>query len=251
MHRIAHQLSDFLFVRRNRRHFLIVPQIHYADAPLVADLQHAVNHFLVFRAVKMRSGVEEYRAAPGFLHIGNDGFHRAGDGRIVENKRKAIDAIFDPAIEEGIQDFFIYCNSLSGAFDFETYAAEKGVRVYTPLQVYRELARKYNRVGVVAAHNLSAYKIEETFMQVNPDVYVIGSGNMDIVSSIERGYTPREIIERCGIEHMVKYMEACRCEALVLGCTHFPYLREELDKFCNIPVIDPADEMFSAMTGLK
>ena len=168
-----------------------------------------------------------------------------------ENKRKAIDAIFDPAIEEGIQDFFIYCNSLSGAFDFEAYAAEKGVRVYTPLQVYRELARKYNRVGVVAAHNLSAYKIEESFMQVNPDVYVIGSGNMDIVSSIERGYTPREIIERCGIEHMVKYMEACRCEALVLGCTHFPYLREELDKFCNIPVIDPADEMFSAMTGLK
>ena len=169
----------------------------------------------------------------------------------AENKRRHMDQIFDSAIEDGIRDFFIYCNSLSAAFDFETYAEEKGVKVYTPLQVYRDVAGKYNRVGMVAANNLSAYKIEETFMQVNPDAYVIGSGNMDIVSSIERGFTPREVIIRCGIEHMVKYMEACRCEALILGCTHFPYLREELDKFCSMPIIDPADEMFTAMTGLK
>ena len=169
----------------------------------------------------------------------------------ADNKRRRMDEIFDPAIEEGIQDFFIYCNSLSAAFDFETYAEDKGVRVFTPLQVYREVAEKYSRVGVAAANNLSAYKIEETFMQVNPDVYVIGTGNMDIVSSIERGFTPREVIDRCGIEHMVKYMQACRCEALVLGCTHFPYLKEELDKFCTMPIIDPADEMFTAMTGLK
>lgn len=174
-----------------------------------------------------------------------------------ENKRKAIDGIFDPAIAEGVEDFFIYCNSISGAFDFESYAAEKSaetgkkVRVFTPLQVYRELGRKFSRVGVIAANNLSAHKIEETFMDANPDVYVIGSGNMDIVSSIESGLSPQEIVEKCGIRHLVEYMKACGCEALVLGCTHFPYLREEIDKFCPMPVIDPADEMFSAMTGLK
>ena len=169
----------------------------------------------------------------------------------AENKRRCMDAIFDPAIADGIEDFFIYCNSLSAAFDFEKYAEEKGVKVYTPHQVYREVAKKYGRVGVIAANNLSAYKIEETFMQVNPDVYVIGSGNMDIVSSIERGFTPREVVERCGIEQLVQYMETCRCQAMILGCTHFPYLRSELDRFCNIPVIDPADEMFTAMTGLR
>ena len=65
------------------------------------------------------------------------------------------------------------------------------------------------------------------------------------------GLPPEEIVEKCGVRHMVKYMEACGCEALILGCTHFPYLRQELDKFCGIPVIDPADEMFTAMTGLK
>ena len=150
-----------------------------------------------------------------------------------------------------LEDFFIYCNSLSGAFDFDAYAEEKGVKVYTPLQVYRKLGQKYGRVGLVAAHNLSAYKIEETLLEANPDMYVIGSGNMAIVSAIEHGLPAEEIVEKCGVKHMVKYMETCGCEALILGCTHFPYLRRELDKFCIIPVIDPADEMFAAMTGLK
>ena len=168
-----------------------------------------------------------------------------------ENKRKRLDEIFDPAVADGIEDFFIYCNSLSGAFDFETYAAEKGVRVYTPLQIYRNLGQKFRRVGVLAAHNLSAYNIEKVLLESNPDMYVIGSGNMAIVSAIEHGLPPEEIVEKCGIKHMVSYMEACGCEALILGCTHFPYLRHELDKFCNIPVIDPADEMFTAMTGLR
>ncbi len=168
-----------------------------------------------------------------------------------ETKRHKMDEIFDPAIEEGIEDFFIYCNSLAGAFDFDTYAEEKGVRVYTPLQVYRKLGKMYGRVGVVAAHNMSAYKIEETLLESNPDMYVVGTGNMAIVSAIEHGLQPEEIVEKCGIRDMVKYLETCGCEALILGCTHFPYLRGEVDKFCSIPVIDPADEMFAAMTGLK
>ena len=56
-----------------------------------------------------------------------------------DGKRAVMDNIFDPAIEDGVRDFFVYCNSLSGAFDFDAYAEEKGVKVYTPLQVYRKL----------------------------------------------------------------------------------------------------------------
>ena len=165
----------------------------------------------------------------------------------TDEKRQRLDEIFDPAIEEGIQDFFIYCNSLTGAFDFESYAEEKGVRVYTPHQVYRRLAGRYRRLGVMAAHNMSAYGIEEVLLGVNPDMYVIGTGNMAIVSAIEQGLPPAEIAEKCGIRELVAYMETCGCEALVLGCTHFPYLREELDRISSIPIIDPADEMFAAM----
>ena len=76
---------------------------------------------------------------------------------------------------------------------------------------------------------------------------MIGTGNMAIVRAIEDGLEPEEIVEKCGLRHAVKYMEACGAEAIVLGCTHFPYFREELEALTDLPVIDPADKMFEAM----
>ena len=162
-------------------------------------------------------------------------------------KRARMDEIFDYAASQGIEDFFIYCNSLSGAFDFESYAVERGVRIYTPLQIYSRIAGNYRRVGVVAANNISAHKIEQTMIASNSEIYVIGTGNMAIVSAIEAGLPPEDIVRDCGIEHMVRYIEACGCEALILGCTHFPYLKEVIRGFCRIPLIDPADEMYSEL----
>ena len=170
-----------------------------------------------------------------------------------DGKRAIIDVLFDDAIAEGVRDFFIYCNSLSGSFDFDRYALKKSIeagediRIYTPLQVYRSLGREFGRVGVMAANNLSAHAIEEALMASCPDVYAIGTGNMAIVRMIEDGAAPEEIVEECGLEKMAKYMEACGAEAIVLGCTHFPYFKEELAERTALPLIDPADRMFEAL----
>ena len=170
-----------------------------------------------------------------------------------DGKRAVIDRMFDEAIGEGIHDFFIYCNSLSGAFDFDTYALKKSaetgldIRVYTPLQAYRRLAASFGRVGVMAANNLSTHAIEETFMAANPDIYVVGTGNMAIVRAIEDGINPGEIVKRFRLAELGRYMMASGAEALVLGCTHFPYFKQELAGEIEIPIIDPADEMYKMM----
>ena len=170
-----------------------------------------------------------------------------------DGKRALMDNIFDPAIADGVRDFFIYCNSLSGSFDFDIYALRKSIdagadiRVYTPLQVYRRLGGEYGRIGVMAANNLSAHAIEEALMASNPDIYMIGTGNMAIVRAIEDGLTPEEVVRQCGIAHLVKYAEACGAEALVLGCTHFPYFKEEIERLTDLPIVDPAGEMFDSL----
>ena len=172
-----------------------------------------------------------------------------------DEKLAVMNNIFDPLITDGVRDFFIYCNSLSGAFDFDSYAASKSlecgdeIRVYTPLQVYRSLGESYSRIGVMAANNLSAYAIEEALMSTRNDIYVIGTGNMAIVRAIEDGLSPEEVVQKCGLEKAVKYMETCGAEAIVLGCTHFPYFKEELAKLTALPLIDPADRMHEALTG--
>ena len=174
-----------------------------------------------------------------------------------QSKRQTIEDIFRPAIGDGIRDFFIYCNSLSGAFDFDAYETElndgldreagETIHIYTPLQVYRRIGSQLGRVGVIAANNLSAYNIEKTIMSVNDSIYVIGSGNMAVVSAIEAGEQPEDIIRHYGLVELVGYMESCGCEAIILGCTHFPYFKNELAQLCRIPLIDPADEMYDAM----
>ena len=168
-------------------------------------------------------------------------------------KRQVIDGIFDPEIEKGTRDFFIYCNSLSGAFDFDSYMKEKSdesgcdIRIYTPLQVYREIGRNYRCIGVMAANNLSAHAIEKALKTDNPDMYVVGSGNMAVVRAIEDGVPPKEIVENCALGALAQYMQASGAEALLLGCTHFPYFAKELSGVTDLTFIDPADMMFEAM----
>ncbi len=170
-----------------------------------------------------------------------------------DEKRNAMDNLFDPEIAAGTRDFFIYCNSLSGAFEFDAYAMSKSaetgedIRIYTPLQIYRKLSTRYKRVGVMAANNLSAHGIEEAFMATNPDIYVVGTGNMAMVRAIENEMPPAEMVKDFGLKDLAAYMQASGAEAIVLGCTHFPYFKEELAKVTDLPLIDPADEMYKAM----
>lgn len=178
-------------------------------------------------------------------------------------KRFVIDRIFDAEIEKGTRNFFIYCNSLSGSFDFDSYEREKNtelamkakgdeapeIRIFTPLQVYKTLGAKYKCIGVMAAHNLSAHAIEESLMSANPDIYVIGTGNMSIVHAIEDGMAPAEIVKKFELSAMTEYMKASGAEAVILGCTHFPYFKKELAAVCNLKIIDPVDEMYASMTA--
>lgn len=175
----------------------------------------------------------------------------------ADGKRAVLDNLFNEELEKGTADFFIYCNSLSGAFDFDSYAVAKSldagrdIRVYTPLQVYRQLAGRYSRVGVMAAHNLSAHAIEETIMSVDPGIYVIGAGNMAVVHAVEDGLPPEEIVEKLRLGALADYMKACGAETIILGCTHFPYFKEELQKLSGLPLIDPADMMYEAVLAAR
>jgi glutamate racemase len=42
-------------------------------------------------------------------------------------------------------------------------------------------------------------------------------------------------------------MEVCGAEAVILGCTHFPYFKKELAAYTSVQLIDPADLMYEAV----
>ena len=170
-------------------------------------------------------------------------FQIAGDAE----KQAHMEEIYRRAIDEGAERFFIYCNSLSSSVDFESISERFGVRTATPMSAYGRIAGMYDTIGVLAANNQCTKGIEDRFTAVNRKGYVIGIGNLKLTEAVECGMDPAAIAERFDFAGMCALFEANGCEAIVLGCTHFPYFIRELSALTALPVIDPADIMYESL----
>ena len=161
-----------------------------------------------------------------------------------EEKYGFMEKHFKKAMAEGIDEFFIYCNSLSGAFDFPGLAKALNVKVVTPLDAYAKLAQSSSRLGVIAANSQATAGIEKAFTRENPQCYILGLGMLELVEAVERKMPPDEIARKYSLNRLIEFFKANNAEALVLGCTHFPYFKEALK---GMDVIDPADVMYELL----
>ena len=143
----------------------------------------------------------------------------------------------------GADGIWIYCNSMSTAVDLPYLRQHCQVPVITPLDVYKELAASYTILGVIAANNQSLAGIERTLQTSNPDCWPIGASLMPVVLEIEAAVPPETIIQQNKMAGVLEAMQAMGGEALLLGCTHFPYMKNELAGLGIFPIIDPADRM--------
>ena len=149
--------------------------------------------------------------------------------------------------EHGCEKAFIYCNSLSGALDFQFVARETGLKIVTPLDVYRLLAPKYHSLAVIAANAQGTAGIERGLFEDSPrgnaSCWRATTGLLPVVLGIEAGEDPDTLVKQNRLPELVNWYQALGAEALVLGCTHFPYFKEALLRQITLPVIDPAEEM--------
>lgn len=164
-------------------------------------------------------------------------------------KEKVMKALFIKGLGQGAEAFFIYCNSLSGAFDYDAFGKKMQVKTITPLNAYARLAEDKQRVGVIAANAAGLAGIERAFTNANKSCYVYGTGLLDMVESIEKKTAPVEICEKFRLKELFSYLKSLGSEAIVLGCTHFPYIKKEAEKLTDLPIIDPADVMYDILCG--
>ena len=160
-------------------------------------------------------------------------------------QRTFFDKVRERIRQEAVEDVFVYCNSLAATFDFEGFFSD--MRVYTPLMVYRDIATRYDRIAVIAANSQSAAGIEKTIASASEHAIVMGFGDIEIVHAIERGEKPSDIVERFVLDTLMKFFEANDADCLILGCTHFPYLKEELARHTSLTLIDPAMDMYEML----
>ena len=165
-----------------------------------------------------------------------------------QEKHDAVHSILQSALRQGCHRALVYCNSLSASVDFSILAEETGMHIVTPLQVYRTLPACYHRLGLIAANAQGLAGIERVLYQEDPSLELLSVSLLPVVLSIESGASPEEIISRHCLTELTAWFQSCGMEALILGCTHFPYVKEALSARTNLLLIDPAEEMIRMLT---
>lgn len=158
-------------------------------------------------------------------------------------REAAVGAILDEIRARGLDRALVYCNSLSATIDAHALGEARGLRVWTPMDVYGEIAKKHRRIGVLAANCQGAAGVERAMVNASPETLVFGAGVLPLVLGVEAGTPPEALVERCGLERLLRFFEDNGAEAVVLGCTHFPYVREALQSRTSLPVLDPAERL--------
>lgn len=161
----------------------------------------------------------------------------------IENKMAKIRVMLDEIKNNGIGKVFVYCNSLSSAIDFKLLSNETGLKIVTPFDVYEKEAMNYSRIGIIAANAVATSKIEKVLLDANKNISIISMGILPLVWSVEKELSPKEIISKHKLEELCNWFKDNGAEALLLGCTHFPYFYDELQKVSKLPIINPSEKM--------
>jgi glutamate racemase len=108
------------------------------------------------------------------------------------------------------------------------------------------------RIGVMAtAPTVRSKAFSRAITCLNPQAEVTEIGCPDLVPIIESGN-----IDAPGTEQtLLKYIDAmkdARVEAIILGCTHFPFLRKHIQNLAgeDIRIIDPAESLTAESIGV-
>ena len=162
-------------------------------------------------------------------------------------REKIIVEIIEQLKEKNCEVIFVYCNSLSSVVDFDRLAIEHNIKIVTPMQMYRNLGLEYKYLAVMAANSHGLTGVENNLYVSNPSLCVLGLSMLELVKAIEEENSPEEIVKDFNFEVLFNYFEQTKVEAVVLGCTHFPYIKKELEEITKLPIIDVGVFMINSM----
>lgn len=151
--------------------------------------------------------------------------------------------IFDFYAKQKVKAVIMACNTTS-AVTYDILKDDYDFIIYPVIQIASMCIANQNikRIGVlstVATANSNAYKTE--IQKHNPTIEVFEQGCPGWVQIVE----DKTFDQTKSIELVKKYLEKVtskNVEKIILGCTHYPYLRNILNTFSDAGLfIDPAD----------
>lgn len=148
-------------------------------------------------------------------------------------------------LERGVKIIVIACNTAASyATDAVVEAAGKVpvVNVIDPVATYTAASYASGRIGVIGTKGTIASRVYPSLIEkYNSNLEVVSQGTALLAPMIEEGFFDNRVSQEI-IDSYLQYPDFRDIEALILGCTHYPLIKNQVEKFFNgrVEIIDSA-----------
>ncbi len=144
--------------------------------------------------------------------------------------------------DRGFESVMIFCNSLSACLDLGRLRQATPLNIVTPLDVYKHLAGKWQRIFLMTANGHTLADIEKLLLARNPEMAISGFSSLEFVKLIEQEPSDRAFAAFPFAE-LVTVARRQNNQVIVLGCTHLTSVFERIRAISTLPVIDTGTAM--------
>jgi glutamate racemase len=179
------------------------------------------------------------------LYFGDTAHMPYGDrsaDHILEYSRRIADFLY----QKGIKLLVIACNSASAVSFLALQQEYKGiidvVGVIRPVVSY-VVKHNINKLGIIGTKaTIAAGTHEKLIKAVKPEQEICTVATPLLAPMIEEGFF-NNMISQSVIDNYLSCEELCDIDALVLACTHYPLIKQEINLFYKnkVDLIDPSE----------
>lgn len=110
------------------------------------------------------------------------------------------------------------------------------IDVINPVAEYVAQKYKQGHVGVIGTKGTIGSRVySKRIKALEPDIIVSSKATPLLASMIEEGFV-HDTISRSVIHKYLSHLSLKGIEALILGCTHYPLIRKEVEEFYEPPI---------------
>ncbi len=140
-------------------------------------------------------------------------------------------------VSQGVDVIVVACNTAS-SFAIDDLRERFDMPIFDVVEPAARIASGYSSVCVIGTEaTVKSASYKSKIMRFNPETKVVEKACPLFVPLVEEGW----IDKRVTIEVAEEYLSSMKCEALILGCTHYPLLKEIISTVLpGVELIDSA-----------
>jgi len=189
------------------------------DSRPIGIFDSGVGGLTVARAVRDQLPNES------ILYIGDTAHSPYGPKKIADVRGYALD-VLDDLVDQGVKLLVIACNTASAAMlrDARERYSVPVVEVIQPAVRRAVATTRNNRVGVIGTQGTVNSRAYEDAFAAATNLELFTQACPRFVEFVESGVTTGDEVLDVAAEYLAP-LQAADVDTLVLGCTHYPFLR--------------------------